>query len=126
MKIENARLANWILLLSGLFALLELFVSFVIWFTPEAVVENLDLTAKGVDYIVRMWAVRQFALGGIFVYALIKKSASMLSVAYVFFLLMFLGDLLIGVLQKELALILSGCLMCCISIVCLYKLSKSN
>lgn len=126
MKIEKATVSNWILLLSGLFALLELSISFVIWFTPEAVVENLDLTAKGVDYIVRMWAVRQFALGGIFVNALIKKSASMLSVAYVFFLVMFLGDLLIGVLQKDLALIFSGSLMCCISIVCLYKISKSN
>ncbi|HRH01804.1 MAG TPA: hypothetical protein PLN13_01745 [Bacteroidia bacterium] len=126
MKIEKPTIQKWILLLSGLFALLELFVSFTIWFTPEVVIENIDLTANGVQYIVRMWAVRQFALGGIFVYAIIKKSASMLRVAYLFFLLMFLGDLVIGILQHEMGLIISAIVMCIISIVCLYFLSQNK
>ncbi len=126
MKIEKPTIQKWILLLSGLFALLELFVSFTIWFTPEVVIENIDLTANGVQYIVRMWAVRQFALGGIFVYAIIKKSASMLRVAYLFFLLMFLGDLFIGILQHEMGLIVSAIVMCIISIVCMYFLSKNK
>ncbi|HRH62610.1 MAG TPA: hypothetical protein PLI68_04710 [Bacteroidia bacterium] len=126
MKIEKPTIQKWILLLSGLFTLLELFVSFTIWFTPEVVIENIDLTANGVQYIVRMWAVRQFALGGIFVYAIIKKSASMLRVAYLFFLLMFLGDLVIGILQHEMGLIVSAIVMCIISIVCMYFLSKNK
>ncbi len=119
-------LSKWILIVSGLFALLELMVSFALWFSPESVVDTVDLKAKGVDYLVYMWAVRQFALGFIFGYATYKKSAPMLTIAYVFFLVMMIGDLVIGILQKNTALIISALIMCIVSSALLFAINRKK
>src|SRR5882724_9769568 len=98
-------LPTWILIVSGLFALLELWVSLSMCFSPQSVLETVDLSAKGVDYIIYMWAARQFALGVIFGVATFKKSIPMLTITYIFFLTMFVGDLFVGISQKDNALI---------------------
>src|SRR5579862_496671 len=112
---EQQSLSKWILILSGLFALLELWVSVLLCISPEEVVHTVDLSAKGVEYVIYMWAARQFALGFIFAFATFKRSVPMLTVAYVFFLVMFVGDFFIGILQKENSLIISAVVMCIIS-----------
>ncbi|MBS4028030.1 MAG: hypothetical protein KGZ58_05260 [Ignavibacteriales bacterium] len=103
---------------------MELGVSFAICFSPQSVLETVDLSAKGVDYIVYMWAVRQFALGFIFAFATFKKSIPMLTIAYVFFLVMFVGDFFIGISQKENALIMSAVVMSIISSAMLFVINK--
>ncbi len=108
-------LPKWILIVSGLFALLELMVSVLLCFSPQSVLETVDLNAKGVDYLIYMWAGRQFALGFIFAFATFKKSIPMLTIAYSFFLVMFIGDFFIGISQKENSLIISALVMCIIS-----------
>ena len=117
-------LPKWILIVSGLFALLELMVSISLCVSPESVLETVDLNAKGVDYVIYMWAARQFALGFIFAFATFKKSVPMLTIAYVFFLVMFVGDFLIGVSQKENSLIISAFVMCAISSALIVVLNK--
>ena len=117
-------LPKWILIVSGLFALMELMVSISLCLSPESVLETVDLSAKGVYYVIYMWAARQFALGFIFGFATIKKSVPMLTLAYIFFLVMFIGDLLIGISQKENPLILSAVVMCGISSAMLFVLNK--
>lgn len=119
-------LPNWILIVSGIFALLELMVSLLLWLSPESVAENIDLSANGVDYLLNMWAVRQFALGFIFGFATIKRSVPMLTIAYVFFLVMFVGDLFIGISQKENTMIISALVMCSISSAMIFALNKSE
>lgn len=117
-------LPKWILIVSGLFALMELMVSVSLCFSPQSVLETVDLNAKGVDYVVYMWAARQFALGFIFGFATFKKSIPMLTIAYIFFLVMFIGDLIIGILQKENSLIISALVMCIISSAMLFVINK--
>ncbi|MBB2146719.1 hypothetical protein GM921_14540 [Pedobacter sp. LMG 31464] len=119
-------LPKWILIVSGLFAIMELMVSISLWIAPQSVLETVDLTAKGVDYVIYMWAGRQFALGFIFAFATFKKSIPMLTIAYIFFLVMFIGDLIIGVLQKESSLIISAIVMCIISSTLIYVLNKKK
>lgn len=114
----------WILVVTGLFALMEIMVSISLMVSPESVVETVDLKAKGVDYLIYMWAVRQFALGFICGYAVLKRSAPMLTIAYVFFLVMFTGDLLIGITQKENAMIIAALVMCILSSVMLFFINK--
>jgi hypothetical protein len=99
-------------------------VSLFLFFSPQSVVETVDLNANGVDFIVYMWAVRQFALGVIFGFATYKRSAPMLTIAYIFFLVMFVGDFFIGVLQKDTSLILAALVMCIISGVMLYVINR--
>lgn len=117
---------KWIRIVSGLFALLELGVSVSICVAPESVMEDLDTDAKGVDVLLYMWAARQFALGIIFGFATLKKSVSMLTIAYVFFLVMFIGDFLIGILQKETSLIISALVMCAVSSGLLFVLNRKK
>jgi hypothetical protein len=117
-------LPKWILIVSGLFALMELLVSISLCFSPQSVAENVDLNAKGVDYLIYMWAARQFALGFIFAFATFKKSAPMLTIAYIFFLVMFVGDFLIGISQKENSLIIAALVMCIISSALIFAINK--
>ncbi len=121
---EQRSLSKGVLFISGLFALLEITVSIGLYLAPESIVETVDLSAKGVDYVIHMWAARQFALGFIFAFATYKKSAPMLTIAYIFFLVMFMGDLLIGISQKENALIISAIVMCLVSSAMIYTLNK--
>jgi hypothetical protein len=117
-------LPKWILIVSGLFALMELLVSFAICFSPQSVAENVDLSAKGVQYLIYMWAARQFALGFIFAFATLKKSAPMLTIAYIFFLVMFAGDFLVGITQKDNSLIVAALVMCIISSAMIFAVNK--
>ncbi|MES2478195.1 MAG: hypothetical protein V4561_03860 [Bacteroidota bacterium] len=118
------QLPKWILIVTGIFALMEIMVSLSLFFSPQSVVETVDLKAKGVDYLLYMWATRQFALGFIFAFAAIKKSVPMLTIAYVFFLVMFIGDCIIGILQKETPMIIAAVAMCLISSLMLVALNK--
>ncbi len=117
-------LPKWILIVSGFFALMEIMVSLAICFSPQSVLETVDLNAKGVEYLTYMWAARQFALGFIFAFATFKASVPMLTIAYIFFLVMFVGDFLIGISQKNTSLIISALAMCIISSAMIFVLSK--
>ncbi|MES2288054.1 MAG: hypothetical protein V4547_20375 [Bacteroidota bacterium] len=117
-------LPKWILIVSGIFALMEIMVSLSICFSPQSVLETVDLNAKGVDYLIYMWASRQFALGFIFGFATLKKSIPMLTIAYIFFLVMFIGDFFIGISQKENSLIIAAIVMCIISSAMIFAINK--
>jgi hypothetical protein len=119
-------LPKWILIVSGLFALLELGVSLSLFLTPQSVLETVDFNAKGVEYVIYMWAVRQFALGFIFGFATFKKSIPMLTLAYMFFLVMFIGDFIIGIVQKENSLVIVALVMCMISAAMIYAINRRN
>lgn len=121
---KQKSLPTWILIVSGIFALLEIMVSMQLWFTPESVMENVDHSAKGMDYLFYMWAARQFALGFIFAFATLKKSIPMLTLAYIFLLVMMLGDMVIGISQKENALVFSALFMSAVSSAMIYAINK--
>jgi len=88
--------------------------------------DSIDLSAKGVDFLLSMWATRQFALGVIFAFATFKRSIPMLSLAYLFLLVMFLGDLTVGILQKNESLIIGGVVMSLIASVLLFVINKKK
>jgi len=123
---EQISLPKWILIVSGLFGLMEIMVSISICVSPASVLETVDLSAKGVDYLMYMWASRQFALGFIFAFATFKKSVPMLTIAYVFFLIMFIGDFFVGILQKENSLIISALVMSFVSSGMLFLINKKK
>lgn len=123
---EQKSLPKWILIVSGLFGFMELMVSLAICFSPQSVIETVDLNAKGVDYLIYIWASRQFALGTIFSFATFRKSIPMLTIAYIFFLVMFVGDFFIGISQKENSLIMSASVMCIISAVMLFVINRKK
>ena len=126
MTTEQKTLPKWILIVSGFFAIMELLVSVSLCVTPESVLETVDLAAKGVTYLVYMWAARQFALGVIFAFATFKRSVPMLTLAYIFFLVMFIGDLFIGLSQNENSLVFTAIVMCIISSAMLLVINRKK
>jgi len=123
---EQTPLPKWILIISGLIALMELMVSLSLCFSPQSVLETVDLSAKGADYLIYMWAARQFALGFIFGFATFKRSVPMLTIAYIFFLVMMVGDFFIGISQKENSLIIGALVMCIISAALIFSINKKT
>jgi hypothetical protein len=124
MTTEKTTPPKWLLIVSALFAAMELAVSVQLFVAPQSVMETVDFSATGVVYLSQMWAARQFALGFIFAFASMKRSVPMLTLAYVFLLVMFLGDLSIAVLQKETALMISALVMCGVASALIYVLTK--
>ena len=116
----------WILIISGLFALMEVGVSIALVLAPESVASNVDLQGKGVSYLIQMWAARQFALGFIFGYAIFKRSASLLKLTYLFFLVMFIGDFFIGIREQDPSIYGAAVVMCLVSSVMIYFINKNR
>ena len=121
---EKKSLPKWILIVSGLFALLGLMVSSSLCFSPQSVLQTVDLNAKGVDYLIYMWATRQFTVGFIFGFATLKKSIPMLTIAYIFFLVMNIGDFLIGISQHDSSLYIGALVMCIISSTVVFVINR--
>lgn len=121
---EQKSLPKWILIVSGLFALLGLMVSSSLCFSPQSVLQTVDLNAKGVDYLIYMWAARQFAVGFIFGFATLKKSIPMLTIAYTFLLVMNVGDFFIGISQHDSSLYIGAGVMCIIASTMLFVINK--
>ena len=117
---------KWVLVVSALFALMELGAGLSLFFSPGSIADRVDLDAKGVDFLISMWATRQFALGCIFAFATIKRSIPMLTLAYLFFLVMFAGDLIVGILQKDHPLVISALVMCLIASVLLFFINRKR
>jgi len=123
---EIKSIPKWILIVSGLFSLLGLIVSSTLIFSPQSALQTVDINAKGVDYLIYMWAARQFAVGFIFGFATFKKSIPMLIIAYIFFLVMNVADAIIGISQKDNGLIIGAIVMCIISTTMLYFINKQT
>lgn len=121
---ETKSIPKWILIVSGLFALLGLIVSSTLIFSPESVLKTVDLNTKGVGYLAQMWATRQFAVGFIFAFATLKKSIPMLTLAYLFFLVMNIGDFFVGISQQDSSIYIGAIVMCIISSTMLYFINK--
>lgn len=123
--VQQLTLPKWILIVSGLFALLALVVTSILIFSPQSALQTVDLNAKGVNYLIYMWAARQFAVGFIFGFATFKKSAPMLTLAYIFFLVMNVGDIFIGISQHDNSLIGGASFMCIVASTMIYFINKN-
>jgi len=114
----------WVKILTCLLALLGIGVSCTLLIAPGTAITSVDLNAKGVDYLLQMWAARQLACAAIFIWALFKKSIPMLTLAFIFYLVMNVGDVLIGWIQGDAGLWIGATVMCLLSFVVLATLSR--
>ncbi|MCF8278586.1 MAG: hypothetical protein K9J17_17795 [Flavobacteriales bacterium] len=123
---QQRSLPIWILIVSAIFALMELGASVMFIISPESMEDTVDLNAKGVDFLILMWASRQFALGVILAFATIKRSSPMLTLAYIFLLVMFAADLCIGVAQHDSSLYIGAGVMCLIASTMIYFVNQPS
>lgn len=123
---EQKPIPVWILIVSGIFALLEIMVGILLFTSPQSMLETIDFSAKDTLFLAQMWAGRQLALGVILSYATFKKSVPMLTICYIFLLVMFLGDILAGVMQKDNTTIMAAVVMSVVAASMLFVLSRRN
>lgn len=124
MKNTKKKIPLWILIVTILFASLGFIVSMVLLFKPENAIKTVDLSTQGIDYLIQMWAVRQFTVGFIFLYSVIRKSIPMLKLSYIFYLVMNIGDIIIGVIQNDNSLYIGASFMVVFSLSLLYFINK--
>lgn len=123
---EVKSIPKWILIIAGLLGLLGIIVSSTLMFSPQSALKTVDLNAKGVNYLIYMWTARQFAEGFIFLFATYKKSIPMLTIAFIFFLVMNIGDFFVGISQKDNSLIIGAGIMCILASTMIYFLNKQT
>lgn len=126
MQPQQQSLPIWILVISGLLALMELGTGLSFFLSPQSLADTVNLNAKGVKFLIYMWGSRQFALGFIFAFATIKKSIPMLTLAYVFLLVMFAGDCIVGITEKNNVLIIGGIVMMLVASALLFFIHKKK
>ena len=126
MQQSRKSVPTWILLISGILAIMEIGAGVALFAAPDFLADTVDLGARGVYYLIQVWATRQLAIGILFAYATWKKSPQMLTAAYIFLLMMFVGDLVIGFIHGENTLIISAVVMCILSAVMLYAINKKR
>lgn len=117
----NRNVPNWLLVVSALFALMEIGVSITMFLNPESFSDKIDIGAKGVLFLVYMWFIRQFALGSSLAFATWQRSTQMLFICYLFFLVMFIGDLIVGLIQNDINLAISSLIFVVISSALLFR-----
>ncbi|MEZ5308568.1 MAG: hypothetical protein R2684_15595 [Pyrinomonadaceae bacterium] len=91
----------WIVLVSLAYALLTLVGVATLVFSPERVLEGVDVKAKGILFLTNIWATRNLAVGAVLAYSALKRSAPMLLLSYVFLLVTLIGDVVNGIVQNE-------------------------
>ncbi len=124
MTTTQNKLPVWILIVSGLFAIMELGVSASMIVSPDWLGDKVDLSAKGMDFLVHMWAIRQFALGCILTFATLKRSVPMLQLAFIFLVVMFLGDLWVGLSRNDNSFVGGSVMMALFAGLMLFFISK--
>ena len=91
----------WIRIVSGLIALLGMFVGISLYVSPEVFMPEIDFRATGIHYLAQMWAARQIAIAGIIAFSVLRGSEPMLQVSLLAYSLMNLQDIFIGLSKQD-------------------------
>lgn len=91
----------WIRIVSGLIALLGIFVGISLYVSPEVFMPEIDFNATGIHYLAQMWGARQIAIAGIIAFSVLRGSVPMLQVSLLAYSLMNLQDIFIGLSKQD-------------------------
>lgn len=122
----NKKIPKWITVVSNLIALLGIFVGAALYVSPSSFIKNVDFSATGVSFLVSMWAARQLAIALIIGYSTFKKSAQMLKISLIAYVLMNLQDIAIGIFRNDHGLTIGASVFCVLGIAMIITLTVKN
>lgn len=96
-----SKIPLWIRIVSGLIALLGIFVGISLYTSPETFMPEIDFRATGIGYLAQMWGARQIAIAGIIAFSVVRNSSPMLMVSLLAYSIMNLQDLVIGMSKHD-------------------------
>jgi hypothetical protein len=97
----TVKIPLWIRIVSGLFALLGIFVGISLYTSPETFMPDIDFKATGTHYLAQMWGARQIAIAGIIAFSVFRNSSPMLMVSLLAYGIMNVQDLVIGMSKQD-------------------------
>ena len=99
--IPKPKIPLWIRIVSGLIALLGIFVGISLYISPETFMPDIDFRATGTHYLAQMWGARQIAIAGIIAFSVVRHSSPMLMVSLLAYCIMNVQDLVIGISKQD-------------------------
>src|SRR5262245_43531963 len=118
---------TWIIVISSLLALLGIAISISMYLLPaNTFIPGLDPENSAIVYINSMCAARQLSIASCIGFAALRRSAPMLTLGWICYLILNIQDALIGVNQHDSGMIGGGIVISFLSVFILYKLNAKR
>jgi len=116
----------WVTIVASLMALSILAFSINLAVYPKTFFPDTDFLAKNVRHFTTMWAMRQFSIGALIAYSLIRQSAQTLKIALALLFLINLFTIFEGAFINNIFLIVESIIYCCISATIIFAINKKE
>jgi hypothetical protein len=127
MEQTTPKAATWIVVVSCLLALLGISISISMYvMPPDTFIPGLDPNSSAISYLNSMCAARQLSIATCIGFAGIKRSAPMLTISWLCYLLLNIQDGLIGVAQQDSGMIIGGIVISLLAVFVIFKLNRKN
>ncbi len=114
----------WVNLVAILLTLSGFAFSINLYLSPQTFFPKTDFLAIGVRHFTDMWAIRQFAIGALFSYALIRQDAIILKTMIIFVTLINVITIPIVIIKFDKQLLIESLIFSVIGIAMIFAISK--
>ncbi len=114
----------WVTIVASLMTLSILAFSINLVVHPKTFFPDTDFLAKDVRHFTTMWAMRQFSLGALLAYSLIKQSIQPLKIALSLLFLVNVFTIVEGAYINNTFLIVESIIYCCVSAIMIFAINK--
>jgi hypothetical protein len=116
----------WVTILASLMTLSILAFSINLGLYPKTFFPDTDFLVKDVKHFTTMWAMRQFSIGALLAYSLIKQSPQTLKIALALLFLINVFTIIEGAYINRMFLIIESIIYCCISAAMIFAVNKKE
>ena len=116
----------WVTIVASLMTLSILAFSINLVVSPKTFFPDTDFLAKDVRHFTTMWAMRQFSLGVLIAYSLIRQSPQTLKIALSLLILVNVFTIFEGAYINKMFLIVESIIYCSISAAMIFSVNKKE
>lgn len=122
---QSTKPAAWIIILSCLLSLLGISISISMYIMPpDTFIPGLDPGSPAVTFLNAMCASRQLSIAVCIGFAALNRSAPMLMLSWLCYLLLNIQDAVIGITQHDSGMITGATVISLLAVLILYSLAK--
>ncbi|QEC69828.1 hypothetical protein FRZ67_21925 [Panacibacter ginsenosidivorans] len=114
----------WVTIVASLMTLSILAFSINLVVYPKTFFPDTDFLAKNVRHFTTMWAMRQFSIGALIAYSLVKQSVPTLKIALSLVFLVNIFTIVEGAYINNIFSIVESIIYCCVSAIMIFAIHK--
>jgi hypothetical protein len=114
----------WVTIVAGLMTLSILAFSINLVVHPKTFFPDTDFSVKDVRHFTTMWAMRQFSIGALIAYSLVRQSAQPFKIGLSLLFLVNIFTIVEGAYISNTFLIAESIVYCCISGIMIFAINK--